>query len=143
SMRLSVSIVDFFLKSVQIFFIHRSFSCTRKKTNQKKAPVPRFLLRVGQPNAEAAPHAAMQRCSACSGAHNRSIAARLASRAALPDNMMLASASGCQDRRVSEPPRLSAGSNRPTRLFRTRPRCSARGKGINGMWYQKTIGLFG
>jgi hypothetical protein len=62
-----------------------------KKSNQKKPPVSCFTLRVVQPAVDAAPHAAMRRCPARSGAHNRSIAARLASRAALPDSMTLVS----------------------------------------------------
>ncbi len=44
----------------------------------------------------------MRRCPARLSAHNRSIAARLALLAALPDSMMLASTSGCQGRSVSE-----------------------------------------
>ncbi|MDJ0854130.1 MAG: hypothetical protein QNI88_02865 [Desulfobacterales bacterium] len=41
--------------------------------------MPRFSLRVGKPDEEAPPHATIRRSNACSGAHNRVIAARLAS----------------------------------------------------------------
>jgi hypothetical protein len=56
---------------------------------KEDARVPR-ILRAAQPDVEAAPHAAMRCCPARSAAHNRSIAARLASLAALPDSMTLA-----------------------------------------------------
>jgi hypothetical protein len=56
--------------------------------------VSRYTLRVAQPIDEAAPHAAMRRCQACSGAHNLAIAARLAPLGALPDSMMLAASIG-------------------------------------------------
>ncbi|MDJ0665850.1 MAG: hypothetical protein QNJ61_01190 [Desulfobacterales bacterium] len=76
-----------FLIGLFIFF--------RGKENEPEetARVPR-ILRVAHPVVEAAPNAAMRRCPARSGAHNRSIAARLASLAALPDSMMLASSTG-------------------------------------------------
>jgi hypothetical protein len=83
-----------------------TFLSREKKSNLKKAPVSRSILRAAKPAAEAAPHAAMRRCPAlrdssssykyfgespdCSGAHNLKIAARLASLAALPGRMMLA-----------------------------------------------------
>ncbi|MBC2734012.1 MAG: hypothetical protein HF981_06610 [Desulfobacteraceae bacterium] len=62
-----------------------------KKSNQKKPPVSRHVLRVAQPVDEAAPNAAMRRYQSRSGAHNLAIAARLASIGALPASMMLAS----------------------------------------------------
>jgi Flp pilus assembly protein protease CpaA len=62
-----------------------------KENEPKETAVSRLPLRVAQPIVEAAPNAAMRRCPNRSGAHNRSIAARLASLAALPDSMMLAS----------------------------------------------------
>jgi hypothetical protein len=62
-----------------------------KENEPKETAVSRFSLRVAQPIVEAAPHAVMRRCPVRSGAHNRSIAARLASRAALPDSMTLVS----------------------------------------------------
>ena len=60
--------------------------------------MPRFSLRVGKPDEEASPHATIRRSNACSGAHNRVIAARLASHCALPDSMILASSSGLFER---------------------------------------------
>jgi len=56
--------------------------------------VSRLTLRVVQPADEAAPHAAMRRYHVCWGAHNLAIAARLASRDALPGSMMLAASTG-------------------------------------------------
>jgi hypothetical protein len=71
-----------------------SFSFTRKKTEAKEnARVPR-TLRVVQPADDAAPRTAMQRCQACSGAHNLTIAVRLASPDALPASTMLAASAG-------------------------------------------------
>jgi hypothetical protein len=61
-----------------------------KKTNQKKTPVSRLTLRIVQSADDAAPRAAMRRCNVRSCAHNLAIAARLASRCALPDSTMLA-----------------------------------------------------
>ena len=58
----------------------------------------RITLRVVQPVDEAAPHTAMRCSRVCSGAHNLSIAARLASRAALPGSTMLAASTGCSGR---------------------------------------------
>ncbi len=51
----------------------------------------RRILRVAKPDVETAPHAAMRCSSTRSGAHNLPSAARLTSRCALPDSMMLAS----------------------------------------------------
>jgi len=42
----------------------------------------------------------MLRCQACSGAHNLTIAARLAALDALPDSMILAASLGLATRRV-------------------------------------------
>ncbi len=95
----------------------------------------RLSLRVGKPNDEAAPNAVMRRCNACSGAHNLTIAARLTSRCALPDSMMLASSSGF----TMGARRNSLRSNRPTRFFRPYLRCSARSKGILG----KALKIYG
>jgi hypothetical protein len=61
---------------------------------QKNTPVSRLTLRVAKPGDDAAPHAAMRRCLAASGAHNLEIAARLASPGALPDITMLAASPG-------------------------------------------------
>jgi hypothetical protein len=84
-----------------------------------------LILRVTKPNDETAPNAAMLRCKARSGAHNQSIARRLALPCALPDGMMLVSLFG-----FSNGARRNAlRSNRPTRLFRSQCRCSARDKG--------------
>ncbi|MDJ0810240.1 MAG: hypothetical protein QNJ01_09070, partial [Desulfobacterales bacterium] len=66
---------------------------------KEDARVPR-TLRVAKPVNDAAPHAAIRCCPVCSVAHNRSIAARLASRDALPDSMMLASLTGLFGRRA-------------------------------------------
>jgi hypothetical protein len=57
------------------------------------ARVP-LTLRVAKPDNEAAPHAALRRCSIRSGAHNLAIALRLASLGALHDSMRLASLTG-------------------------------------------------
>jgi hypothetical protein len=71
-----------FYRSGVYYFLFVHFLSRGMKTNQKKPPVSRYTLRVVQPDDEAAPHAAMRRCQACSGAHNLAIAARLASRLA-------------------------------------------------------------
>jgi hypothetical protein len=42
----------------------------------------------------------MQRCQACSGAHNLAIAARLAALDALPDSMILAASTDLTTRRI-------------------------------------------
>ena len=57
------------------------------------------VLRPKPPD-EAASHAAMLRCQACSGAHNLAIAARLASLDALPDSMTLAASTDWAARRI-------------------------------------------
>ena len=67
----------------------------------------------------------MRRYKARSGAHNQAIAARLALPRALPDGMMLVSASGF----LNEARGDSLRSNRPTRSNRPCHRCSARDKG--------------
>jgi len=70
------------------------FLRSRQESEPKEdAPAP-LILSVVQPADDAAPHAAMRRCQACSGAHNLAIAARLASLAALPANTMLAASTG-------------------------------------------------
>jgi hypothetical protein len=71
----------------------------------------------------------MQRCHACSGAHNLAIAARLASHDALPDSMMLAASTGCCGRSARKLTRLSPGSDSPHVFIRPHRRCSARDKG--------------
>jgi len=70
------------------------FLSREKKTKQKKTPLPRYTLRIVQPDDDAAPYAAMRRSQARSGAHNLAIAARLASIGAFPDSMMLAASTG-------------------------------------------------
>jgi hypothetical protein len=58
--------------------LQRYFSSEWPKSNQKKTPMSRSTLRVAQAADDAAPHAAMRRCQACSGTHDLAIAARLA-----------------------------------------------------------------
>ena len=81
-------------------FLHTVLHCGqfiffRVEENEPKedACAPR-TLRVAKPNDETAPNAAMLRYKSRSGAHNQSIAARLALPCALPDGMMLVSSSG-------------------------------------------------
>jgi hypothetical protein len=69
------------------------FFPVKEKEPKENACVPR-ILRVAQPDVAAASNAAMRRCSVRSGAHNLTIAARLASLGALPNSMILASAAG-------------------------------------------------
>ncbi len=82
-----------------VFFLNGFFIFCHVTENEAKehARAP-LTLRVAQPLPEAAPHAAMRRCPVRSGAHNRSIAARLALLGAWPDSMMLASLSGLIER---------------------------------------------
>ncbi|MDJ0809591.1 MAG: hypothetical protein QNJ01_05780 [Desulfobacterales bacterium] len=82
---------------MRIVFILFIFFRVKENEPKETARAP-LTLRVSQPFFEAAPHAAMRRCPLRSGAHNQSIAARLASMDALPDSMMLASTSGCCER---------------------------------------------
>ena len=91
---ISMNRAGFYGGNAILDFVVCSFSSAWKKTNQKKTPVSRLFLRVAKPVEEATSHAAMQCCSARSGAHNLAIAARLTSHCALPDSMMLASSSG-------------------------------------------------
>jgi hypothetical protein len=111
-----------------------NFLSRERKPNQKKTPVSRLTLRVAQPVDEATHRAAMRRCQACSGAHNLTIAARLASLGALPDSMMLAASTGCcgrSARKLAACALASADSDSPCAYFRPPRRCSARDKGIN------------
>jgi hypothetical protein len=73
----------------------RCLSSAWQKSNQKKTPVSRFILRVVQPADDAAPRAVMRRCRTPSGAHNLTIAALLELSAALPADAMLAASAGC------------------------------------------------
>ena len=79
---------------------------------KENAPAPLYPARR-QTGRYAAPHAAMRRCNARSGAHNHAIAARLTSRCALPDTMLLCVSSGFAVGAY----RNSLRSNRPTRFF--------------------------
>ncbi len=65
-----------------------------EENEPKEDALAPLTLRVTKPASEAAPHAAMRRCPIRSGAHNLTIAARLASLGALHDSMMLASMTG-------------------------------------------------
>jgi hypothetical protein len=85
-----------------IFFRVEENEPTTPRRDRLQTPVSRgpcgVALRVVQPVDEAVPHAAMRRCQACSGAHNLTIAVRLATPDALPAITMLAASTGCVGR---------------------------------------------
>jgi len=110
-------------------FVH--FLSRERKPNQKKTPMPRFILRVAKPCDEAAPHTAMLCCIACSGAHNLTIAARLASLCALPDGMMLAASPGLLGRSARKLTLLSAGLRQSAHFYPSVP--SMLGAGQRGI----------
>ena len=112
-----------FVVSIVVHFLSRE-----RKPNQKKTPMSRFILRVAKPYDEAAPHTAMLCCIACSGAHNLTIAGRLASLYALPGGMMLAALPGLCGRSARKLTLLSAGLRQSAHFYPSVPSMLGAGK---------------